>query len=176
MILGIVVIVLLYFGDNWMMYVVVEQIWFGDIVVVVIMVECIDGYFGDLLVISFMVCGVCVFIIDVGVCDVKVLKEMGFLVWSCVISVKGIIKVMLGLVNVLVICVGVLVNLGDVIVVDDDGVVVVFVVDVVCVVEVVCKCEVLEGEKCVQLVVGVLGLDMYQMCVLLEVVGLKYID
>lgn len=47
------------------------------------------------------------------------------------ILVKGMIKVMFGLVNVFVVCVGMFVYFGDVIVVDDDGVVVVLVVCVV---------------------------------------------
>jgi 4-hydroxy-4-methyl-2-oxoglutarate aldolase len=163
-------------GDNLMIHAAVEVCQAGDVLVVTTTAESTDGMFGELLASSLAARGVAGLIIDAGVRDVADLTAMEFPVWSKAVSAQGTVKATPGWVNIPVICAGALVNPGDVIVGDVDGVVVVPFADAAEVAKLSDQRRIKEEKNRQRLKAGELGLDMYGLRARLVDQGVEFLD
>jgi len=163
-------------GDNTTIAVAVEQCTDGDVLVIAPTAPCDMGYFGDLLATSLKARGVRGLVIEAGVRDVADLQEMGFPVWSKAVSAEGTGKGTLGDVNVPISIAGRIVNPGDVVIADDDGVVVVPRLKAAEVLTASKAREKKEAKARARYQAGEIALDVNTMRPLIEKAGIRYVS
>jgi 4-hydroxy-4-methyl-2-oxoglutarate aldolase len=163
-------------GDNIMIHAAVEVCREGDVLVVVNTAPSSHGMFGELLATSLQTRGVRGLVIDAGVRDTSELREMGFPVWSRHVSCQGTVKSTAGSVNVSVVLGALVVNPGDVVCADDDGVVVVPPAEAEWALAQSEARIAKEHETRARLARGELGVDFYGLRAKLHELGVEYVD
>lgn len=111
-------------GDNLALHIALEHAPRGSVLVVKTS-DFIAGYWGEVLTVAAEAAGVAGLVIDGGVRDMAALARRRFPVFARGISVRGTIKASARSVGQPISFTGVPVSLGDLVVGDDDGVVVV---------------------------------------------------
>lgn len=173
---GSAVTVLSHPGDNLMIHAAVEVCQDGDVLVVVNTAPSTHGMFGELLATSLQTRGVRGLVIDAGVRDTSELRQMGFPVWTRHVSCQGTVKSTAGSVNVPVVLGGLVVNPGDVVCADDDGVVVVPRADAEWALAQSEARIAKEEQTRAKLAAGELGVDFYGLRAKLAELGVEYVD
>lgn len=173
---GPAVTVLCHPGDNLMIHAAIEVCKPGDVLVVASLSDSTDGMFGELLGVSCRAHGVAGLIIDAGVRDTADLTAMQFPVWAKAVSAQGTVKASAGSVNVAIVCAGAMVDPGDVIVGDADGVVVVPRHAAAEIAELGDQRRAKEEKSRQRLSKGELGVDFYGLRAKLKELGVEYVD
>jgi 4-hydroxy-4-methyl-2-oxoglutarate aldolase len=109
-------------GDNLPIHLAIVEASPGDILVVAAHGH-VAGYWGEIMAVAAQHRGIAGLVIDGGVRDTAALRERDFPVWAVGVSVHGTVKQQPGQVNEPVAVGGVVVNPGDYVLADDDGVV-----------------------------------------------------
>jgi 4-hydroxy-4-methyl-2-oxoglutarate aldolase len=111
--------------DNLMVHAVIERIEPGEVLVLTMPEPRPVALLGDLLATQAKAAGAAAVLVDASVRDVEELAQMGLPIWARWLRVRGADKNEIGEIGVPVTVGGALINPGDVVVLDADGVAVV---------------------------------------------------
>ena len=112
-------------GDNIMLHKALEKSREGDVIAATVGNEYEYGYWGDLMSVQAKAKKLGGLAIDGCIRDYEEIVEMGFPIFSRGLAIRGTVKASLGLINYPINFGGTVVNPGDLILGDDDGMVVV---------------------------------------------------
>lgn len=144
----------------------------GDVLVVNIGEYEEAGAWGEIATVAAIERGIKGLIIDGGVRDTQAIKSLGFPVFCRSISIKATTKKLIGFINYPITCGGVIVNPGDIVLGDADGVVVVKKEDVEEVIKKAEERERFERRVIEELRQGKLTIDLLNLRQVLEREGL----
>ncbi len=112
-------------ADNLLFHKALDMAQPGDVIVVEVRGDTINSVVGEIMMRYAMKRGIAGFLVDGAIRDFGGLQELDFPVYAKAVTPMGPYKDGPGEINVPVCCGGVIVNPGDIIVGDDDGVVVI---------------------------------------------------
>lgn len=109
-------------GDNLTLHAALKMAKAGDVIVCASAGFTEQGLFGDVMASCAMGKGIAGLVVDGGVRDGATIAEIGFPVFARALSIKGSVKETLGALNKPIVAGGMLVEPGDLVIGDDDGV------------------------------------------------------
>jgi 4-hydroxy-4-methyl-2-oxoglutarate aldolase len=112
-------------GDNLAVHEALASVRPGEVLVITMPEPAPFGAVGELIVLQAQAQGAAGMLVDVAVRDIAELKEIGLPIWARFVRVRGTRKADPGRLDVPVVVGGATIRPGDVVVMDDDGVVVV---------------------------------------------------
>lgn len=112
-------------GDNLAIHEALASVRPGEVLVITMPEPAPFGAVGELIVLQAQARGAAGMLVDVAVRDIAELKEIGLPIWARFVRVRGTKKADPGRLDVPVVVGGATIRPGDVVVMDDDGVVVV---------------------------------------------------
>lgn len=112
-------------GDNLMLIKAISMAEPGDVIVADMGAAKDSGPFGEVLAVECMIKGIAGLVVSCAVRDSVEIEQLGFPVFSNGLCVKGTAKATLGTINHPICCGGQIINPGDIVLGDADGVVVV---------------------------------------------------
>lgn len=112
-------------GDNLMLIKAINMAESGDVIVADMGAAKDSGPFGEVLAVECVTKGIAGLVVSCSVRDSIEIEELGFPVFSNGLCIKGTAKASLGTINHPICCGGQIINPGDIVLGDADGVVVV---------------------------------------------------
>jgi 4-hydroxy-4-methyl-2-oxoglutarate aldolase len=111
--------------DNLMVHAAMDHLQHGEVLVLTMEEPAPVALLGEMLAVQALGRGAAGVLVDAAVRDVSELRELGLPVWTRFVRVRGAAKERVGAVDVPVTVAGAEINPGDIVVLDDDGGVVV---------------------------------------------------
>jgi 4-hydroxy-4-methyl-2-oxoglutarate aldolase len=112
-------------ADNLTLHAAIAMAQPGDVIVADVGEALEAGHWGEITTVAAQHRRVAGLVINGGVRDIASIRQRGFPIFSAGISMKATVKATPGYINHPILCGGVVINPGDVVLGDDDGVVVV---------------------------------------------------
>jgi 4-hydroxy-4-methyl-2-oxoglutarate aldolase len=112
-------------GDNLMVHAAMDHLQHGEVLVLTMEEPAPVALLGEMLAVQALGRGAAGVLVDAAVRDVSELRALGLPVWTRFVRVRGAAKGRVGAVDVPVTVAGAEINPGDIVVLDDDGGVVV---------------------------------------------------